>query len=402
MAGLLLIGAGRAAANGYKILCVRSAKATAMGEAFVAQADDASAIAFNPAGLAQLQDTAVSVQGTLCNAFTEREAPSGEKTDIQDHWQLVPAFFLASDMGFENLGFGFGVSYPNGLSSEWGNQSFARYVATYSDLNVADVSPGIGWRIGHSLLLGVAADFYYSEATLKKMVDVGAVAGAPGQMDVQSKLEGDGSAWGFNVGGIYTVNERHSLALTYRHPFSIDYDGNVKLGELSRDASTTVEFPGSVVIGYAYRPTSRLKIEFDLDWTDWSQVGDIRVKVDDPSIPDSVMQEDLEDTLAWKIGLEYAATDCLDLRCGYIYNENATPDRTWRPSLPDTDMHFFTAGFGYRLRDLTVDGAVQVVYYEKRTIGNNVDDNETLSSSGVDGTYRTWAPCFSLAATYHF
>ena len=67
-----VVGAGRVAyANAYKILCVRSVKATAMGEAFIAQADDSSAVAFNPAGLAQLRDNRLSLQGTLCNATTE-------------------------------------------------------------------------------------------------------------------------------------------------------------------------------------------------------------------------------------------------------------------------------------------------------------------------------------------
>ena len=38
---LLVVGPARLVqANGYKILCVRSVKATAMGEAFIVQADD--------------------------------------------------------------------------------------------------------------------------------------------------------------------------------------------------------------------------------------------------------------------------------------------------------------------------------------------------------------------------
>ena len=117
---------------------------------------------------------------------------------------------------------------------------------------------------------------------------------------------------------------------------------------------------------------------------------------------DVVNQENLHNTMAYKIGAEYLYSEKLTLRAGYIYNENATPEDTWRPSQPDTDMHFFLAGFGYRFKHVTVDTAFQLVYYEKRTIDNNVDQNEYFSSSSIDGTYETLAPCVSIGATYIF
>jgi long-chain fatty acid transport protein len=131
-------------------------------------------------------------------------------------------------------------------------------------------------------------------------------------------------------------------------------------------------------------------------------VDDIVVHFKTPGAPDSVMAEDLENTFAYKLGAEYACSKRLALRCGYIYNENATPEETWRPSLPDTVTHFFLTGFGYKMKNVTLDGALQLVYYEKRTIDNNVDLNETFSSSSIDGTYRVWAPCVSFSATYRF
>jgi len=64
LASMALLVATLASANGYKILCVRSAKATAMGEAFIVQADDPSAVAFNPAGLPDLKGVQLSLQST--------------------------------------------------------------------------------------------------------------------------------------------------------------------------------------------------------------------------------------------------------------------------------------------------------------------------------------------------
>ena len=106
--------------------------------------------------------------------------------------------------------------------------------------------------------------------------------------------------------------------------------------------------------------------------------------------------------MAIKLGSEYRPAGSWAWRCGYTFSENATPTATWRPSLPDTDTHFFTAGSGYTCDDITIDLTLQYIYYETRTIDNNVDFNESSSPSTIDGTYRTWAPCISLAATYRF
>jgi long-chain fatty acid transport protein len=163
-----------------------------------------------------------------------------------------------------------------------------------------------------------------------------------------------------------------------------------------------MDFPAVVVAGYAFKPVEKWTLEFDVDWTDWKQTRDITVHFDTPGMSDVSQQQDLKNTVAYKLGAEYKYSDKIALRAGYIYNQNATPDSTWRPSLPDTDTHFFTGGIGYKAGAVTVDAALQFVYYETRRINNNVDANETTSSSSIDGTYRTWAPCASLSATYVF
>ncbi len=389
-------------ANGYKILNVKSAKATGMAEAFIVQADDPSAIAMNPAGLAQLSGNQLNVHATICNAYARHRSPSGQKTDIEDKWQMVPSVFWTTDMGREDMSAGLGISFPNGISTEWAQDSFARYVATYSDLIVADICPAFGMRLNDFIMLGAGLDLIYSEAQLENIVDAGVLGGgAPNGMDLESKLKGDGTALSANIGIICEINSRHSAAVTYRHGFSVDYEGDITLGGVRSDVEATLDFPASVVLGYAYKPTEQLKLEVDLDWTDWQAVDDIVIDI--AGAGRVTQQQDFHNTIAWKFGAEYAWTDALDLRLGYIYNENATPEHAWRPSLPDTDVHFLTMGAGYDVNEATtIDTALQLVYYEKRTIDNNVDFNEFASMSSIDGTYRNFAPCLSISATRRF
>ena len=388
-------------ANGYKILGVKSAKADAMGEAFIVQADDPSAVAMNPAGISKLSSNQVQAQVTLCNSYATHTSLTGEKTDNENQWQPVPSFFATSELQ-PGITAGIGLTFPNGLSSEWADDSFARYVDTYSDLVVADLSPALGIKVTDHLRFGAGADYYYSQAKLERMVDMGMLQGAPGGMDVKSTMEGSGSAWGYNVGAIYEFNPQHAVALTYRAPYTIDYDGDLTLGGQNLDLATSIDFPAVVVVGYAWRPTDKWKFEVNLDWTDWQEVGDITLDFDTPGIPDAAQKQGFRNTVAYKLGTEYQYSDKLALRVGYIYNQNATPEENWRPSQLDTDAQFVTAGFGYRVSGWTIDTAVQLIFYKKRSIDNNVDENETTSSSSIDGTYTAFAPCVSLATTYRF
>ncbi len=398
---LMLVASG-VHANGYKILGVKSTKANALGEAFVAQADDPTAVAFNPAGLAQLRGNQITFQTTVCNAYTEHTSPTGEKTDIEDKWQPVPSLFATSDFGRDDLSVGLGLSFPNGLSSEWSRDSFARYVSTFSNLIIADINGAVGWRLADNLLIGAGLN-YYSEAELRSEQDAGALlGGTPNGMDVRSRLEADGTAVGGNIGAIWTVTPGHRLAAVYHQGYSIDYDGDLSLAGTKSGIETSIDVPTAVVLGYAVDITDDLVVEFNIDWTDWSSIDDIVIVFDTPGMPNVVQAQGYSDAIAYKVGAEYQCSDALALRCGYIFNEQAIPEANWRPSLPESDTHFLTAGFGYDWDRLTIETAFQLIVYETRTIDNNVDFNEDISNSSIDGTYRTVAGCASVSATYRF
>ncbi|MCM8813176.1 MAG: outer membrane protein transport protein [Candidatus Omnitrophica bacterium] len=390
-------------ANGFKVLGVKSAKATAMGEAFVAQADDPSAIAFNPAGLPAVKGTQASLQLTETTAWIEHTAPSGRTEKNIDSWQTVPAFYLTSDWGWDAVTTGFGISVPNGLGSEWSKTSMVRYVATYSDLQLIDFNPCVGWAVNDRFSVGLGISYYKSEATLENMLDFGLFAGAPGAADALSRLRADGDAWGYNAGVQYQLSETSTLALTFKSPFTVDYSGNADLGPtISSPATASLDYAGVVVFGYAFKPSEKLKCEVNIDWTNGNRLNNLVVDFSDPALADAVYQYNLENTFAYKFGVEYQLNERLALRAGYIYNENATPEATFRPSLPDTETHFLCTGVGYTVGKFVVDAAAVAIFYEDRTIDNNVGNNEFISSSSVDGRYETFAVDVAVGVTYRF
>ena len=96
----------------------QDAFATGRGEAFVATADNPSAIYYNPAGITQLdgQNARAGFYGIYLN---DHFSGPGTSLDTKDSVQLAPQLYYT--YGFQDvpLTLGLGLYAPYGLSIEW-------------------------------------------------------------------------------------------------------------------------------------------------------------------------------------------------------------------------------------------------------------------------------------------
>ena len=77
-------------------------------------------------------------------------------------------------------------------------------------------------------------------------------------------------------------------------------------------------------------------------------------------------------------------------RAGYVYSKTPVPERTFEPTVPDSDYSAISIGAGFLCREqgaffgflpcgilgakaIGVDLAYQVILYNSRTINNNID-----------------------------
>ena len=98
----------------------QGARATGQGEAFVAQADDASAIYYNPAGLTQVKGTQFTSGMYLDFPNVEFHPTGGGEIKARDDMFLLPHFYAASDFGLDKWRFGLGFNIPFGNGMTWG------------------------------------------------------------------------------------------------------------------------------------------------------------------------------------------------------------------------------------------------------------------------------------------
>jgi len=128
---LLPAGSAFAVGSGGFENATFSASSLAQSGATVAQADEAAAISYNPAGLAYLPGIKGQSSAAFLSVFTHREAPNNDSQWSSGTLNLVPTAHLSMNPGSllgDRVSLGIGSDSPFGLSNKWNsNQSHVHY-----------------------------------------------------------------------------------------------------------------------------------------------------------------------------------------------------------------------------------------------------------------------------------
>ena len=363
----------------------QGARATGQGEAFVAQADDASAIYYNPAGLTQIKGTELMMGAYVSSRDIRYDSvvPGGDTT-LSDPFYTAHAYAV-TDFGLERWRFGFGMNVPFGNAVDWGKKTIFSQGITSSSLKVMNYQPTVAFKVCDQLSLGVGLNIYDGTTTLGKVV-----AYSPYLPNGQFRFEGSGQAVGCTVGILWKPLEKHTFGLTYRSPFAIDFEGGAYAsndptgGGFGKAAShAEIQFPQSLTVGYAFRPVPQLKLEFDAEWTDWDSLNNVQLHSKNPTFendPSSTIPFNWMSSWYYEFGVQYDLTTNWAVRAGYIFSENSVPNKTFSPVLPDGDRHVLSAGVSYAMKHFSVDVAYQYSLTEDRKVNNAIAPGEWQSS----------------------
>lgn len=384
----------------------QGAKAAAMGTAVVAIADDPSAVAHNPAGLANVKGTRIYGGATALTIRSTFENPQGmfEKTSFQIF--VPPHLYICSDLGFENMAFGLGIFSPFGIGGrKWDEAGLTRYVSSESFTGTLDVNPSFSWSPFPGFSVGLGLDYIYVFSESKRKID----QPFPGASDGDFKFKGNGDGWGFNVGALYAISERMSFGAAFRSRVKARQKGSITLDNIApvlqplfggsrfeTYAETAVYFPATVSAGVAFRPAREWTLAFDVEWKDWSRFSRSRLDLQ-REIPE-VGLTDLPLDLRWgsqwliKFGVEYRLSEKLSLRGGYVYGRSPVPEETLSPDNPDADQHNLALGFGYGSRKYIVDFFYNATLYADRTVTNPI----------LSGKYENFTHALGLSLGYRF
>ena len=382
----------------------QGARATGQGEAFVAQADDPSAVYYNPSGLVQLDGTQISGGGYALLSHVKLDGAAVDRG--MNRFSLLPHFYVVTDLCQTNSPwrFGLGVNVPFGNSVNWGKGPSApfRYLVTDSSLSVVNFAPTVAYRVNENFSLGTSLNIYYGSTKMEQNVPGNMFSPPPPMLpDANFRFEGNGMGVGATVGALWKINERHSVGAVYRSPFSINFKDNASLknsilGPVGPSAAEArIPFPQSVAFGYAFRPTPKLKLEVDADWTDWDTLNNVRLHWGKGPLNGYTIPFNWMDSWFYEFGAQYELNEQWTVRAGYIFSQNSVPQKMFSPSIVDSDRHVLSAGIGYNAKRFSVDIVYQYSLLADRTIRN--------STGGVlDGEWSGDGHAVMVTTTFKF
>ena len=156
-------------ASGFALMQQGTA-AMAQGNAFVAEASDASAIFYNPAGISQLKRAQV-YQGTFIN-YPDREFSGGGQDSQTNHRFYDSMSAYVAIPVHDRIALGFGFFSPFGMGTVWPPTWAGRYLTTYSSMKTYSLNPVVSVKALDNLSLAAGFDVMWSQVVLKRKVPV--------------------------------------------------------------------------------------------------------------------------------------------------------------------------------------------------------------------------------------
>jgi long-chain fatty acid transport protein len=383
--GLILLVVGsliftqQVLAGGFQIN-EHGAKAMGMGGAFTAQANDPSAIFFNPAGLGFQKGMKVMLGTTLMFPSTTFTGPTPLTTETKMESQIFyPSNFYGTYALENGLVFGLGYFSAYGFGTKWPSDWIGKTAAIKTDLKTHFINPTIAYKISDQLSLGLGVSYVLADVELTK---------------VGLTMTGDGTGFNFDAGILYKPIEDLSLGLSYRHSSELKLSGKAKsiLLPSELDGETTITLPNNILAGIAYNISPDFTIEAGFQYVGWSSYDTLKLKI--TGLPLSAMPKDWENVYLIRLGGEYRYEQ-FAFRAGYVYDQTPQPDKAVEPMLPDANHNEFVFGIGYKLTDeLNLDFAYQLIMAADRTV--------TAPTNPFPGTYKSTTHVFGINIGYQF
>ena len=258
--GIFIVGSAMGLLSGHVMASgfgVSYQSVSAMGNAYAGAgvlSDNASNQWFNPATLAELRKTEISIplhqvwvdttfkadsDGTFAGVIPQAGTGPGDFDDVEP---FVGSAFLAVPIS-DTMTFGLSVVSPFGTKIEyesgWGNAyagtplgtvTAGDLYATESDLQTVNINPSLAIQVTDNLNVGLGISYQTLDADIR---------------NAATRLEGDDDAYGWNLGLTYSPDDNNHFGVAYRSEMSYEVEGDITFSTVGAGLSTGRESRGA-------------------------------------------------------------------------------------------------------------------------------------------------------------
>lgn len=369
-----------------------SARGLALAGGLVGRADDASALAYNAAGITQLPGTRImggmafiSPSGSIVTENGGQEHSTYTKPAI---WTAPHAYIShqLNDRVWVGMGvfsrFGLGNSYPGG----WAGKS------NVYDIGVQTVSfvPTLAIKLNDVVSVSAGVEAMNAHMYMGNKIRTRASL-ASQTFDNDMQLEGYGWGYGAQFGLHMRFNDQWSMGITYKSQVTMNINGDVEFSYQGSNllthyahlpearncsANTRLQLPDSAALGITYRPLDNLSLEVGTVWTRWSTYNALNIYMDNGY--SSINNKEWRDGWNFNASVEYKPLDWWALRAGFSVETPVVNERHADYMIPTNGRRMLSLGTGFNWNDWTLD-----LTYAHLWI-NSVDYGST-DASGING-----------------
>lgn len=388
--------------------------AMAQGNAFVAEANDPSAVFYNPAGLNQLTRPEIYLATIINSPDREYHAPGGGFSQTNHRLYHAAATYAVWPV-HERVALGVGVFAPFGLGTAWHPQWPGRYITTLSRLKTYNLNPAISVKLTPTFSAALGFNALYAQAELKRALPL--ALGGFILPDGEAAFEGDATGVGFNAGLLYEPWRGIKLGAAYRSKVELKFKGDLALTlprplpAVPRIGGTArLDLPPSLTVGVSISRFQPWTVNFDATWTGWSTYDRLQINLNEPILTNGVptrsliSRKDWHDAWAFRFGVNCRVKDNMTVRAGYIYDLTPVPDETFDPQVPDNNRHIFTLGGDLTISRFTLGLAYNYIYTESREKKNllAINDRPLPPAFQANGTYKSDVHSLGLSLSAKF
>jgi len=347
------------------------ARASAMGGAYIGLADDASAVYWNPAGLAGLNRTEWQITARSRKDILETDFQVGTMTDTKKDHSHFGVSFAGLAVPFElydkKMAFAIGYMRPIELITYY-ESSFNDAVEDIKG-GVFSLSPTFAMELMEGVSFGAGVNIW----TGKRTCDIYQFSS---DLEWEAKYSGTNFTFGTQVDvQKFAENIPVTIGVSAKTPFDLGIDYEDLTFGTDIDSATVIsydmEMPFMFGVGIAYRPIENLVLTADFENRVWSTSELIEYHNGNENV--YINSKSGEDIRQLRFGAEYSmeiGESTVAFRGGYARIPTLKADWDGSKYTDQTVSNLFSAGLGFSSNRYALDLVWSQQQYERESQTN--------------------------------
>ncbi|WP_298688319.1 outer membrane protein transport protein [uncultured Sphingomonas sp.] len=256
----------------------------------------------------------------------------------------------------DHVAFGFTATSPYSFTTNYDNNSWARYSADKTRLRTYDLQPVLAYSTG-GLSIGAGPNVEYVRATFSNYLPdpLPAIPGLNAGNDGHQYLKGDGWDVGYSLGFQYH-NDKVDIGASYKSKIKHTLKGNLIVDGFTdpvlvasganmtaKGAKAQFTTPWQVNLGMRYHVTPAFTVEGQITRFGWSEFSSINLS-SLGSTPNQSLPEDYKNTFSYALGFDYVISPMFTVRGGVQRDLSPIVDGERDPRVPDGPRWNFATG----------------------------------------------------------